>query len=71
MKKTCISLFRINLFKINARDRNRQGPNKQPDTSLAEREGFEPPVPVKARTLSRRLVSTTHPSLRVVDALTS
>ena len=31
---------------------------------LAEREGFEPPVPVKARTLSRRLVSTTHPSLR-------
>ena len=33
---------------------------------LAEREGFEPPVPVKARTLSRRLVSTTHPSLRVV-----
>jgi hypothetical protein len=35
---------------------------------LAEREGFEPPVPVKARTLSRRLVSTTHPSLRVVDA---
>src|SRR5882724_10753034 len=35
---------------------------------MAEREGFEPPVPVKARTLSRRLVSTTHPSLRVVDA---
>src|SRR5262249_12437075 len=34
---------------------------------MAEREGFEPPVPVKARTLSRRLVSTTHPSLRVVD----
>jgi hypothetical protein len=33
---------------------------------MAEREGFEPPVPVKARTLSRRLVSTTHPSLRVI-----
>jgi hypothetical protein len=31
---------------------------------LAEREGFEPPVPFQARTLSRRLVSTTHPSLR-------
>ncbi len=38
------------------------------DSELAEREGFEPPVPVKARTLSRRLVSTTHPSLRVVGA---
>src|SRR5579872_5607057 len=31
---------------------------------MAEREGFEPPVPFQARTLSRRLVSTTHPSLR-------
>src|ERR1700733_1056663 len=33
---------------------------------MAEREGFEPPVPFQARTLSRRLVSTTHPSLRAV-----
>ena len=28
VKKTCISLFRINLFKINAGDGNRQGRKK-------------------------------------------
>ena len=32
--------------------------------SLAEREGFEPPIPVKVWPLSRRLVSTTHAPLR-------
>src|SRR5271157_668892 len=32
--------------------------------SLAERGGFEPPIPVKVWPLSRRLVSTTHAPLR-------
>ena len=32
---------------------------------LAEREGFEPPIPVKVCPLSRRIVSTTHAPLRV------
>ncbi len=31
---------------------------------LAEREGFEPPIPVKVYSLSRRAPSTTRPSLR-------
>jgi hypothetical protein len=31
---------------------------------MAEREGFEPPIPVKVCPLSRRIVSTTHASLR-------
>src|SRR6266700_4432999 len=31
---------------------------------LAEREGFEPPIPVKVYTLSRRAPSATRPSLR-------
>src|SRR5271157_328260 len=31
---------------------------------VAEREGFEPPIPVKVWPLSRRLVSTTHAPLR-------
>ena len=34
---------------------------------LAEREGFEPPIPVKVYTLSRRAPSATRPSLRAVD----
>ena len=33
--------------------------------NLAEREGFEPPIPVKVCPLSRRIVSTTHAPLRV------
>ena len=33
---------------------------------MAEREGFEPPIPVKVWPLSRRLVSTTHAPLRAV-----
>src|SRR5947208_15187478 len=32
---------------------------------LAEREGFEPPIPVKVCPLSRRIVSTAHAPLRV------
>jgi hypothetical protein len=32
--------------------------------NLAEREGFEPPIPVKVCPLSRRIVSTTHAPLR-------
>src|SRR5579864_4309395 len=32
---------------------------------MAEREGFEPPIRFPVYTLSRRAVSTTHPSLRV------
>ena len=31
---------------------------------MAEREGFEPPIPVKVCPLSRRIVSTTHAPLR-------
>src|ERR1700734_4416597 len=34
---------------------------------LAEREGFEPPIPVKVYTLSRRAPSATRPSLRTTD----
>jgi hypothetical protein len=33
--------------------------------NMAEREGFEPPIRFPVYTLSRRAVSTTHPSLRV------
>ncbi len=33
--------------------------------NMAEREGFEPPIPVKVWPLSRRLVSTTHAPLRI------
>src|ERR1700719_2640574 len=32
--------------------------------NMAEREGFEPPIPVKVCPLSRRIVSTTHAPLR-------
>jgi hypothetical protein len=32
--------------------------------AMAEREGFEPPIPVKVYTLSRRAPSATRPSLR-------
>src|SRR5579864_2773336 len=38
---------------------------------LAEREGFEPPIPVKVCPLSRRIVSTTHAPLRVGQHLIS
>ena len=34
-------------------------------TKMAEREGFEPPIPVKVCPLSRRIVSTAHAPLRV------
>jgi hypothetical protein len=34
---------------------------------MAEREGFEPPIPAKVYTLSRRAPSATRPSLRAVD----
>src|SRR5438309_5769132 len=34
---------------------------------MAEREGFEPPIPVKVYTLSRRAPSATRPSLRAVN----
>ena len=37
--------------------------------SMAEREGFEPPIPVKVCPLSRRIVSTTHAPLRVGQAV--
>ena len=33
--------------------------------SMAEREGFEPSVPVRVHTLSRRAPSTARPSLRM------
>jgi hypothetical protein len=39
-------------------------------SNVAEREGFEPPIPVKVCPLSRRIVSTTHaPLLRAVIGL--
>jgi hypothetical protein len=34
---------------------------------MAEREGFEPPIPVKVYTLSRRAPSATRPSLRATS----
>src|SRR5262249_54963218 len=34
--------------------------------SVAEREGFEPPIPFQVCPLSRRIVSTTHAPLRAV-----
>src|SRR3954470_5805554 len=36
---------------------------------MAERGGFEPPIPVKVCPLSRRIVSTTHAPLRVGQSL--
>jgi hypothetical protein len=36
---------------------------------MAEREGFEPPIPVKVCPLSRRIVSTAHAPLRVKTAV--
>jgi hypothetical protein len=42
---------------------------RQPSAkNLAEREGFEPPIPVKVCPLSRRIVSTTHAPLRATGA---
>src|SRR5439155_17965095 len=38
---------------------------------LAEREGFEPPIPVKVCPLSRRIVSTAHAPLRAGNTLNS
>src|ERR1700757_4181716 len=35
---------------------------------MAEREGFEPPIPVKVCPLSRRIVSTAHAPLRVKNS---
>ena len=40
------------------------GTRKNALSDLAEREGFEPPIPVKVCPLSRRIVSTTHAPLR-------
>jgi hypothetical protein len=37
-----------------------------PFRGMAEREGFEPPIPVKVYTLSRRAPSATRPSLRAL-----
>ena len=39
---------------------------RNPRKIMAEREGFEPPIPVKVCPLSRRIVSTTHAPLRAV-----
>src|SRR5438094_457324 len=36
----------------------------KPCNKLAEREGFEPPIPFQVCPLSRRIVSTTHAPLR-------
>src|SRR5947209_3398391 len=38
---------------------------------MAEREGFEPPIPFQVWPLSRRLVSTTHAPLRAVYVVSS
>ena len=37
------------------------------EEGMAEREGFEPPIPFRVWPLSRRLVSTTHAPLRVAE----
>ena len=48
------------------RDRNSSGVGAAGTYKyMAEREGFEPPIPVKVWPLSRRLVSTTHAPLRI------
>ena len=36
---------------------------------LAEREGFEPPIPLRVCRISSAVVSTTHPPLRVTARL--
>jgi len=36
---------------------------------LAERGGFEPPVPFRVRQFSKLLVSATHPPLQMLDLL--
>ena len=38
---------------------------------MAEREGFEPPIPFQVCPLSRRIVSTTHAPLRAVKIVVS
>ena len=38
-----------------------------PRSSIAEREGFEPPLPFQVNTLSRRAPSTTRPSLLCIS----
>ncbi len=42
----------------------RDGHDWPGNQDMAEREGFEPPIPVKVYTLSRRAPSATRPSLR-------
>src|SRR5271169_5675839 len=53
MPKSCAAFCRFTAGKV-----------KQ---ELAEREGFEPPIPVKVYTLSRRAPSATRPSLRAAS----
>ena len=45
----------------------RDCPNES-NRGMAEREGFEPPIPVKVCLLSRQVPSTTRPSLRATSA---
>jgi hypothetical protein len=53
--------LRIKIYAANlGNSRNHPNPGKK----MAEREGFEPPIPVKVCPLSRRIVSTTHAPLR-------
>ena|GEM_PF-5615847 len=46
-----------------------QNPQKKPRSNaaglLAEKEGFEPPVPAKVRLISNQVLSTTQPLLRI------
>ncbi len=48
----------------------RDGRDWPGNQEMAEREGFEPPIPVKVYTLSRRAPSATRPSLRTREFFT-
>src|SRR6202158_4404823 len=57
------SLSRSFLGLVNADECEEDGKYK-PRRKLAEREGFEPPLPFRVNTLSKRAPSATRPSLR-------
>src|SRR3989441_5007060 len=61
--------MRLSAAKPGARRRNPERSEGPREKDLAEREGFEPPIPVKVCPLSRRIVSTAHAPLRVGTAV--
>ena len=55
-------------FKSSAQPRLWPKSGEKPRNKMAEREGFEPPLPFQVITLSRRAPSTTQPPLHQADA---